>query len=183
MYVNVFVRLLVHYTLSHVTLHLWDRARLFCFQYQGIEWKNHLFSSFFSYFSTSHSVILSRPLKPSYLLSCLLTIISPQQSLTCLTDIDVHCIHQMWHAYLSPLDRSAVRTRSDSLAINKLAMCHVMKRYIRSQGFHSALIPVHTDSDEVMRSLYFHNIFTIYEATTVTLCEFFFNYCDCYDLA
>lgn len=75
--------LYMYHTLSRVTLYLGDRARLVCSQYQGKAWKNHLFSSFFSYFSTSHSVTLSHPLKPSYLLFLSTLYLSLAVPLTC----------------------------------------------------------------------------------------------------
>lgn len=150
MYVNVRVRLLVHVSLTCHPAPL-RQGEVVLFSVSGDRMEKPPLLFFLLIF---FNLPLGHPLPSSQ------TILSPFPSahyhlpsavlLTCMTDIDVHCIYQMWHVYLSPLDRSAVRTRSDSLVIHKLAMCHVVKRYIRSQGFHSALIPVHTDGDEVM---------------------------------
>lgn len=133
MYVFMWVSgfLYMCHTLSRVTLHLWDRARSFCFQYHGTEWKTHLFSSFFSYFSTAHSVVLSHP----PILSPVLSTLYLSLPLTCLTDIDVHRIWQMWHFYQSPLNAFTSLTEalseqttlhaSDSLAIHMSTLWNI----------------------------------------------------------
>lgn len=144
MYVNVCARLLVH-VLHSLTCHPVPlrQGEVVLFSVSGDRMEKPPLLFFLLIF---FNFPLGHPLPSSQ------TILSPFLSahyhlpsavpLTCLTDIDVHRIYQMWHIYLSPLNvftsltealsEHATLHGSDSLAIHKLAMCHVMKRYIQA---------------------------------------------------